>query len=116
MPLTLALLLSLTLALTHADSYCEQAATTARLACIPGEMITAINFASFGNPAGACGAYRATACSSPNALSKIMSECIGLESCTISLNTTAFPVNATACSGVTTLSLSAQYTCGTYVW
>ena len=112
MPLALALLLSLSLGLTRADSYCEQATATARLACIPGEMITAINFASFGSPAGACGAYRATACSSPTALSKIAAACIGLEACTISLNTTAFPVNATACAGVTSLSLSAQYTCG----
>ena len=69
MPLALALLLSLSLGLTRADSYCEQATATARLACIPGEMITAINFASFGSPAGACGAYRATPSSSPTAIS-----------------------------------------------
>ena len=60
------------------------------LTCQNGGVINAIEFASYGNPTGYCGSLQYGTCNSPNSLSVVQSQCIGLPSCVIESNNDVF--------------------------
>ncbi|KAJ3682655.1 hypothetical protein LUZ60_015228 [Juncus effusus] len=79
-----------------------------RLSCpSQDQVITEINFASFGTPQGTCGSYTHGQCSSANALSVVQEACIGTSSCNVGVSIRAF---GDPCRGVTK-SLAIEATC-----
>ncbi|PIN14052.1 Beta-galactosidase [Handroanthus impetiginosus] len=77
----------------------KTAGPTLSLDCpLPNQVISKINFASFGTPLGTCGSFSHGRCSSRKALSIVEKACVGSKSCSIgvSINTFGDP-----CAGVT---------------
>ncbi|GKV24703.1 hypothetical protein SLEP1_g34286 [Rubroshorea leprosula] len=63
---------------------------TLELSC-QGHPISAVNFASFGDPAGSCGAFQKGNCEGENdALSILQKECVGKETCLIDVTEDKF--------------------------
>ncbi|CAB4318482.1 unnamed protein product [Prunus armeniaca] len=58
---------------------------TLELAC-QGRPISAIKFASFGNPQGRCGSFEKGSCDAKDVLSIIQNECVGKEKCSIDVS------------------------------
>ncbi|XP_020592351.1 beta-galactosidase 6 [Phalaenopsis equestris] len=56
----------------------------------PNQLISSINFASFGTPSGECGGFSHGQCSSDRALDVVKKECLGLKSCSISVSPNVF--------------------------
>ncbi|KAL0553416.1 hypothetical protein IC582_007311 [Cucumis melo] len=63
------------------------------LQCNPGQVISAIKFASFGTPSGTCGSYQKGTCHAPDSHAIIEKKCIGLESCSVSTTRDNFGVD-----------------------
>ncbi|CAH9072943.1 unnamed protein product [Cuscuta europaea] len=85
-----------------------QAGPTMSLECpLPNQLISSINFASFGTPQGRCGSYSHGKCRSSNALSILEKACLGTRSCIVgvSINTFGDP-----CVGITK-SLAVEASC-----
>ncbi|KAL3532020.1 hypothetical protein ACH5RR_005541 [Cinchona calisaya] len=78
-----------TVSLVKICAFAEEGNTTLDLSC-QGKTMTHINFASFGNPTGVCGAFNKGNFDSPNSVSAIQDACIGKESCSIDLSTKTF--------------------------
>ncbi|KAL6224296.1 hypothetical protein ACLB2K_003151 [Fragaria x ananassa] len=83
---------------------------TLELAC-QGRSISAIKFASFGNPEGTCGSFKEGTCDSKTALSilqkvsisphsrsLLLVECVGKEACSIDVSESMF--GSTTCGGI----------------
>ncbi|XP_031095712.1 beta-galactosidase 13-like [Ipomoea triloba] len=68
----------------------EDLKSGARLTCPDDKIIKKIEFASFGNPDGACGNLYAGNCTSPNSLKVVQTECLGKHRCWVSLERNAF--------------------------
>jgi len=79
------------------------------LACFSG-VISDVNFASYGTPAGKCGSWAVNAtCNDPNSLPAVQQQCVGKATCTV----TAGPPNfGDPCYG-TVKYLDVQATCST---
>ncbi|KAI4386046.1 hypothetical protein MLD38_004016 [Melastoma candidum] len=79
------------------------------LACPgPDQVISSINFASFGNPSGGtCGGYSHGECRSPNAHSIVQEACMGLKNCSIEVTVDTF---GEPCRGVVR-SLAVEASC-----
>ena len=77
------------------------------LSCPAGQTITGVDFASYGTPNGACGAYTTSACHSSTSVSVVATSCLNLNSCTIGANNGVF---GDPCGG-TVKRLTAQVRC-----
>ncbi|XP_010253630.1 PREDICTED: beta-galactosidase 8 [Nelumbo nucifera] len=73
----------------------------------PNQVISSINFASFGTPRGACGSFKQGKCSSTSALAIVQQACVGSKSCSIAVSIDSF---GDPCVGVTK-SLAVEATC-----
>ncbi|KAL6967271.1 Beta-galactosidase 8 [Sarracenia purpurea var. burkii] len=73
----------------------------------PDQLITSIEFASFGTPHGTCGSFTHGHCSSTQALSIVQKACIGSKSCIIGVSRDTF---GDPCVGVTK-SLAVEASC-----
>nr|XP_017217998.1 PREDICTED: beta-galactosidase 13-like [Daucus carota subsp. sativus] len=62
----------------------------ARLECPPGKVMQRVEFASFGDPVGACGMYSQGKCHSPNSQKVVEEHCLRKSSCTIPLKREAY--------------------------
>ncbi|WP_437969520.1 CAP domain-containing protein [Sorangium sp. So ce260] len=60
------------------------------LACPAGEVIAAVEFASYGRPRGVCGGYRATSCNASTSKAVVERACLGQSSCTVKANNATF--------------------------
>jgi hypothetical protein len=78
------------------------------LACPSGQVITSVVFAGYGTPSGACGAFAAGACASPDAVTLVRTFCVGRQSCTVSARNDVF---GDPCSK-TVKSLAVEVACG----
>ena len=79
------------------------------LACFSG-VISAITFASYGTPSGACGSWRVNAsCNDPNSLAAVQQQCVGKQACTVA----AGPPNFGDPCYNTVKHLDVQATCST---
>jgi hypothetical protein len=81
----------------------------ATLSCPTGQVISSIDFASYGSPVGACGSFAKSGCSAATSSQVVSNACLGKASCVVPA------VNATfgdPCSG-TIKRLDVQATCGT---
>ncbi|ERN07843.1 hypothetical protein AMTR_s00012p00198620 [Amborella trichopoda] len=56
-----------------------------QLKCPSGKSISAVEFASFGNPEGQCGSFQKGRCNIVSALSAVQKACIGEVSCSVSV-------------------------------
>ncbi|KAL6223349.1 hypothetical protein ACLB2K_006736 [Fragaria x ananassa] len=70
---------------------------TLKLSC-QDRPISAIKFASFGNPEGTCGSFRKGTCDSTTALSILQKECVGKESCSVDVSESMF--GSTTCGDI----------------
>jgi hypothetical protein len=73
----------------------------------PAATISAVQFASYGTPAGACGAWQAGACNAANSTAVVSAACLGQHACAVYPNTTTF---GDPCFG-TVKTLAVQLTC-----
>ncbi|WP_437898718.1 CAP domain-containing protein [Sorangium sp. So ce124] len=75
-----------------AGAVCDTASEGAdvELSCPAGEVITAIQFASYGRPRGVCGGYAATACNAPTSKAVVERACLGKASCTVRASNATF--------------------------
>ncbi|XP_051144440.1 beta-galactosidase 3 [Andrographis paniculata] len=60
------------------------------LSCDPGLVISAIKFASFGTPLGACGSFQQGTCHAPMSHSIIEKKCIGQQRCLVTISNSNF--------------------------
>ncbi|MFT3711285.1 MAG: DUF4832 domain-containing protein [Archangium sp.] len=82
---------------------------TLSVSCPAGQVIQSISFASYGTPAGTCGAFAADAtCHATSSVTVLQSLCVGHASCSATDLTTVF---GDPCAG-TSKRLHAQFECG----
>ncbi|XP_043696444.1 beta-galactosidase 7-like [Telopea speciosissima] len=82
---------------------------TLELSCQDGQTISAIEFASFGDPQGKCGSFKKGSCDATNTLSVLETACVGKESCLINVLEANFGSNS--CSLNTPKRLAVQAIC-----
>lgn len=64
--------------------------TTVTLSCPAGQVITAIDFASYGTPNGSCGNFTTSSCNATTSGPDVTSACLGLSSCSIAATNGTF--------------------------
>jgi Galactose binding lectin domain len=79
-----------------------------RITCGEGEIVRAVQFASYGTPSGTCGDLRKGQCDAPEAMAEITEACMGRASCVVSATNTSF---GDPCVG-TNKRLQVQVECG----
>ncbi|KAL5697624.1 Beta-galactosidase 7 [Ranunculus cassubicifolius] len=82
---------------------------TLELSCQGGRSLSAIEFASFGNPQGTCETFQKGTCESENSLSVVQKACVGKESCSIDVSKATFGVKS--CSHIAQRRLAVQAIC-----
>ncbi|XP_057459091.1 beta-galactosidase 7-like [Lotus japonicus] len=83
---------------------------TLELACQGGQVISQIQFASFGNPQGQCGSFKKGNWEATNSQSVVEANCLGKKSCGFTVNKEAFGVTMSPMqvnNGVATLAVQA---------
>lgn len=90
------------------DEYSDADSET--ITCPEGQVISAIDFASYGTPKGSCGSYvYDSACHAPATMDIIQDTCVGLKSCEITAINSIF---ADPCYGtVKRLAVQVGYLC-----
>ncbi|ESW09381.2 hypothetical protein PHAVU_009G119632 [Phaseolus vulgaris] len=84
----------------------------AALECIPGKKITAIEFASFGNPSGYCGDFVLGSCNAAATKQIVEQQCLGKETCTVALDRAMLNQNgADPCPEILVKTLAIQARC-----
>jgi hypothetical protein len=77
------------------------------VSCPAGQIITSVDFASYGTPTGACGGYTPSSCHSGTSLAQVRTACLDKNSCTVSATNGVF---GDPCNGTVKL-LDVQVTC-----
>lgn len=83
----------------------------AHLTCPNHKVIVRVDFASFGNPFGACGSYTLGSCTSPNSKKIVEQYCLGKTSCAVPIQQEIFDEGRDLCPN-TTKTLAIQVKCG----
>jgi hypothetical protein len=78
------------------------------LNCPSGEVITRVNFASYGTPGGSCSAFTTGSCNAGSSVSVVADACEGMNSCTLYAGNDTF---GDPCKG-TVKKLAAEVACG----
>ncbi|RZC90168.1 hypothetical protein C5167_044796 [Papaver somniferum] len=73
-----------------------------------GRTISAISFASFGNPQGSCGSFERGPCDSESLISIVEKACVGKETCSIDVSLKT--LGSSACGGINN-KLAVEATC-----
>lgn len=81
---------------------------SADLACPAGQVVTSVDFASFGTATGGCGALVKSDCDAAGSMATVSTECVGKGSCTVRGGNGIY---GDPCSG-TLKHLAVQVTCG----
>ncbi|KAL5129884.1 Beta-galactosidase 13 [Glycine soja] len=82
---------------------------TATLKCPNRRTIKAVEFASFGDPAGVCGAYTLGKCNAPSTKQIVEKHCLGKQSCNVPIDKDAFTKGQDACRNmVKTLAIQVK--------
>jgi len=82
------------------------------LECPVGKKISAVEFASFGNPSGYCGDYALGSCNAAATKQIVEQQCLGKETCTVVLNRSVFNQNgADPCPEILVKTLAIQARC-----
>ncbi|RVW38626.1 Beta-galactosidase 13 [Vitis vinifera] len=80
------------------------------LKCPNYKVIVKVDFASFGNPLGACGDFEMGNCTAPNSKKVVEQHCLGKTTCEIPMEAGIFYGNSGACSDITK-TLAVQVRC-----
>ncbi|KAF8410413.1 hypothetical protein HHK36_002942 [Tetracentron sinense] len=83
----------------------------AHLKCPNHKVIIDVNFASFGDPLGACGSYTIGNCTSPNSKKIVEQYCLGKTTCAIPIERGIFDKDNEPCSNIEK-TLAVQVRCG----
>jgi hypothetical protein len=78
------------------------------LNCPAGEVITEVNFASYGTPGGSCGSLTTGSCNAGSSISVVSDACKGMNSCTLYAGNDSF---GDPCRG-TVKTLAVEVACG----
>ncbi|PSS12101.1 Beta-galactosidase [Actinidia chinensis var. chinensis] len=89
----------------------DDAKSGAHLTCSDGKVITKVEFASFGDPYGACGKFVEGKCNSQNSKEVVEKYCLGKDSCSIPLEREIFDKGDDECSDISKV-LAVQVRCG----
>ncbi|KAL9238396.1 hypothetical protein vseg_012824 [Gypsophila vaccaria] len=92
-------------------SIVEEDHPKATLECPKGKTISHVDFASFGNPFGACGYYILGNCTSPHSQKIVEEHCLGKDSCKIPVSRNLFEKDQKLCPEVSTKILAVQVRC-----
>ncbi|XP_021629045.2 beta-galactosidase 13 [Manihot esculenta] len=84
---------------------------SAHLRCPDGKKIIAVEFASFGDPYGACGGYVLGNCTSPLSMLVVEQNCAGKNECNIPMERSLFDKDHDACPDIKK-TLAIQVKCG----
>ncbi|KAF9613027.1 hypothetical protein IFM89_005461 [Coptis chinensis] len=82
---------------------------TLELSCQGGRRISAIEFASYGNPQGKCESFKKGTCDAAKSLSVVQKACVGRDSCSINVSEATF--GASNCAADVTKKLAVQAVC-----
>ncbi|KAJ3680253.1 hypothetical protein LUZ60_016531 [Juncus effusus] len=82
---------------------------TLSLSCPAGGRISKIEFASYGNVKGTCGAFEKGTCESKDAFNAVNESCVGKESCEVVVKEET--VGASGCGDGETIKLAVQASC-----
>ncbi|KAI4297762.1 hypothetical protein L6164_037630 [Bauhinia variegata] len=88
----------------------EQPRTKASLVCPDNKKIAAVDFASYGDPAGSCGDYQLGSCNAPIAKQIAEQECLGKPSCELSVDKSLYFKGNDPCPKVVK-TLAVQVSC-----
>lgn len=80
---------------------------TATLSCPSGQVVSSVDFASYGNPRGSCGSYSIRTCNAATSKTIVQNLCLGKASCKVPASNGTF---GDPCSGVSK-SLAVQVKC-----
>lgn len=83
----------------------------AQLKCPNFKKVVAVDFASFGNPTGACGEYELGKCDSAATRKVVEQYCMGKINCTIPVDPKLFPVSGPDCLPDESRTLAIQVKC-----
>ncbi|KAK4780301.1 hypothetical protein SAY87_016407 [Trapa incisa] len=95
--------------ITEGDVSSKEKGAEVHLKCPENTKINAVNFASFGNPAGSCGAYSLGSCHYPASMSVIVNVCLNKNECRVEIAREDF--SKELCPG-TTKKLTVEAVCG----
>ncbi|CAN1192507.1 Beta-galactosidase 13 [Linum perenne] len=82
----------------------------AHLRCPNGKKVNVVDFASYGDPLGACGGFVLGTCNSPVSKQVIEQHCLGKDECEVPLDKALFEHGGDPCPGVSK-TLAVQVTC-----
>lgn len=85
--------------------------TEESLKCPAFKKVTAVEFASFGDPKGSCGLFEVGTCDSPAAKQVVEQHCMGKTKCTIPMDPSLFPISGKPCPQGRPLALAVQLKC-----
>ncbi|XP_027357087.1 beta-galactosidase 13-like [Abrus precatorius] len=83
----------------------------ASLECEDGKKIVAVDFASFGNPTGYCGFFNMGNCTAAATKSVVEQQCLGKDSCSVSINRAIFNQNEIDACPALVKTLAVQVRC-----
>ncbi|KAI9164958.1 hypothetical protein LWI28_005053 [Acer negundo] len=84
---------------------------SATLMCADNKKIVKVDFASYGNPFGACGNYMLGNCSAPNTMKIVEQYCLGKNRCAVPFDQVLFDKEGDLCPNVLK-NLAIQVQCG----
>jgi len=86
---------------------------TATFSCPAQHTIASVKFASYGNPAGSCGAYQVGTCNYGSSKQVVENNCLFKNQCQLSLSPSLFGGSLAACSSLSpsSLYLNAEVVC-----
>jgi len=82
---------------SHIRAVVDVLEPTARLKCPNHKKVVAVDFASYGDPVGACGSFSVGSCHSPSTKAIIEQYCLGKQSCIVPMKKEIFEKNGDAC-------------------
>ncbi|XP_057962376.1 beta-galactosidase 13-like [Malania oleifera] len=87
----------------------DDAKPKAHLRCPENKVIVNIDFASYGDPYGACGNYAIGNCTSPNSKKVVEQHCLGKNTCSVSMTPETFNKDGDSCPNAPkTLAIQAK--------
>ncbi|OVA08315.1 D-galactoside/L-rhamnose binding SUEL lectin domain [Macleaya cordata] len=84
---------------------------TLELSCQGNQSISAVQFASFGDPQGNCGSFKKGTCEAANSLSVVQKACVGKSRCSIDVSEGTFGSSSDHCGNNITKRLAVQAVC-----
>ncbi|CAN0878842.1 Beta-galactosidase 14 [Linum grandiflorum] len=83
----------------------------AHMKCPFGKKIATVDFASYGDPFGACGNFAIGTCNSPDSKQVVEQHCLGKDECNVPMDKGEFEKHGDPCPHASNATLAVQVTC-----